>query len=244
MKLQRLPVFALCLILSGQLAIPAAAKNTFAILAVSWQPAFCEQRPDRPECASQTRTRYDASHFSLHGLWPGPRSNVYCNINAKGIETDKKGRWGKLPDLRLNAALRSRLNQVMPGTRSFLHRHEWVKHGSCHENGSTNGYFEDSLRLMNALNESAVQELFASNIGKTLTSSTIRAAFDESFGKGAGERIRIKCKRDGKRQLIQEITIGLYGEYNQQNSFAKLLLAARPTKPGCVSGIVDPAGFQ
>jgi ribonuclease T2 len=97
---------------------------------------------------------------------------------------------------------------------------------------------------MNALNGSIVQKLFADNIGKNLKSSEIRAAFDEAFGDGAGQRVRVKCKRDGKRQLIQEITIGLYGEFTEENSLAKLLLAARPTKPGCVVGIVDPAGFQ
>lgn len=222
----------------------AAPKNTFAILAASWQPAFCEQRPDRPECASQTATRYDATHFSLHGLWPGPRSNAYCNINATGIALDKSGRWGKLPDLRLDASLRSRLNQIMPGTRSFLQRHQWIKHGSCHEDGSTNGYFEDSLRLMNELNSSSVQKLFADNIGKTLKVQTIRAAFDQAFGEGAGLRVKIKCKRDGKRLLIQEITIGMFGEFNEQHSLGQLILAAKPTSAGCKSGIVDITGLQ
>lgn len=222
----------------------AQAKNSFALLAVSWQPAFCEQRPKRPECATQTTTRYDATHFSLHGLWPGPRSNSYCNINSTGISTDKSGRWGKLPDLRLEASLMSRLNQVMPGTKSYLHRHEWIKHGSCHENGSTNGYYEDSLRLMNALNSSEVRKLFSDNIGVLLKTSDIQSAFDTAFGKGAGDRIRIKCKLDGKRNLIQEITIGLYGKFDEEHSFTQLIQAARPTKPGCAGGIIDPAGFQ
>ena len=222
----------------------AHAKNTFALLAVSWQPAFCEQRPKRPECATQTATRYDATHFALHGLWPGPRNNSYCNINSMGISTDKSGRWGKLPDLRLDASLMSRLNQIMPGTQSYLHRHEWVKHGSCHENGSTNGYYEDSLRLMNALNSSEVQILFSENIGMFLKTTAIQTAFDTAFGKGAGDRIRIKCKRDGERNLIQEITIGLYGEFDEEHSFSQLIQAARPTKSGCTGGLVDPTGFQ
>ena len=132
----------------------------------------------------------------------------------------------------------------MPGTKSFLHRHEWVKHGSCHENGSTNGYYEDSLRLMSALNGSIVRVLFADNIGKHLSTNDIQAAFDEAFGKGAGNRIRIKCKRDGKRQLIQEITIGLYGIFDPEHSLAQLMAAAKPTNSGCKGGIVDAVGLQ
>ncbi len=220
------------------------AKSSFAILAISWQPAFCEFRHDRPECASQTSTRYDATHFSLHGLWPGPRSRSYCGITGSLVKLDKSGRWGKLPDLQLDPGLMSRLSQVMPGTKSFLQRHEWVKHGSCHENGSTNGYYSDSLRLINALNNSTVRQLFSDNPGKFLNSRKIRLAFDEAFGKDAGRRIRIKCKRDGARLLISELTIGLYGEFDENTSLAQLILAANPTNPGCEGGIVDEAGLQ
>ena len=223
---------------------PSIAKNSFAVLAASWQPAFCEQRPDRPECASQTSTRYDAANFSLHGLWPGPRSRVYCDIPASMMAIDKSGRWGKLPDLRLPPGLLSRLNQIMPGTKSFLQRHEWVKHGSCHENGSAQGYFADSLRLMNELNQSLVRKLFADNIGKHVATETIRATFDQSFGRGAGKRVKVSCKRDGRRLIIAEITIGLYGQFDENVSMARLIAAARPTQGGCKGGIVDPAGLQ
>ncbi len=51
-------------------------------LAVSWQPAFCEARTRTPECRSQTPGRFDASHFSLHGLWPEPYENVFCGVSA------------------------------------------------------------------------------------------------------------------------------------------------------------------
>ena len=50
------------------------------VLAVSWQPAFCEGHADAPECASQTADRFDATHFTLHGLWPQPRSLEYCGV--------------------------------------------------------------------------------------------------------------------------------------------------------------------
>lgn len=234
-----------CLVVLAMLIAPTVqAANSFALLAVSWQPAFCELRAKRPECASQTATRYDATHFSLHGLWPGPRSNSYCNVSSVLKTLDKKGRWGKIPELPLDPALRSRLNQFMPGTQSNLQRHEWIKHGTCYRKGSANVYFKDSLRLLAALNASPVQKLFSSNIGEWLDAKAIQKAFDQSFGSQAGNRIKIKCKRDGGRQIISEITIGLYGDFERDTSLSALILAAKPTKTGCNGGIVDPTGLQ
>jgi ribonuclease T2 len=220
------------------------AKDSFAILALSWQPAFCEYRQNPPECASQSAARYDASHFSLHGLWPGPRNRSYCGIPGSTIKLDKSGRWGRLPELHLNSSLMSKLNQIMPGTRSFLQRHEWVKHGSCHENGSANGYYSDSLLLVNELNNSPVQQLFSANLGKFLKVESIQAAFNKAFGMGSGQRIRLKCRKDGGRLLISELTIGLYGEFDEDSSLSKLIMSANPTGSGCKGGIVDRAGLQ
>ena len=106
----------ICLAISTAPVI-AVAKNSFALLAVSWQPAFCEQRSDRPECASQTPPALMRPIFSLHGLWPGSRGRSYCNITSSLVKLDKSGRWGKLPDLQLDPALASRLRQIMPGTQ-------------------------------------------------------------------------------------------------------------------------------
>jgi len=132
----------------------------------------------------------------------------------------------------------------MPGTRSFLQRHEWVKHGSCHENGSANGYYSDSLRLVNELNNSPVQQLFLDNLGKFLKVEAIQGAFNKAFGKGSGQRIRLKCRKDGSRLLISELTIGLYGEFDEDSTLSSLILAANPTGSGCKGGIVDRAGLQ
>jgi len=97
---------------------------------------------------------------------------------------------------------------------------------------------------MEAINASAVRDLIAGNIGRRLTNRQIRDAFDKAFGRGAGERVRISCKRDGKRELIAEITLGLSGAIESGPGISKLIAASRSTKPGCPAGIVDPAGFQ
>src|SRR5580704_6068179 len=83
----------------------------------------------------------------------------------------------------------------MPGTQSNLERHEWIKHGSCARADSADAYFSQAIALMDQLNASKAQGLFASNVGGEITGKAIRDAFDESFGEGAGDRVRVSCKR-------------------------------------------------
>jgi ribonuclease T2 len=218
----------------------AAESDAFFILAVSWQPAFCESAPGKPECRSQSRDRFDASHFTLHGLWP---EDQYCDVSARDEATDRDGRWSALPAPDLSAALRRDLETAMPGTLSQLDRHEWIKHGTCFP-GDAEAYFAASLALLDQLNASPVRELFAANIGKRLTQRQIRAAFDTGFGAGTGDSVRIACDDDGDRTLVTELTLGLWGIIDTAPDLATLLEAANPTRGGCEAGIVDPVGLQ
>lgn len=216
------------------------------VLAASWQPAFCETRPEKIECATQTEDRFDADSFALHGLWPQPFSNIYCDVPADLEAHDRAGRWDRLPEVVLEPETRAELNTVMPGAASLLDRHEWIKHGTCYE-GSMQDYFAHSLVLMRNLNGSAVRDLFADNIDRSLTAARIRSAFDEAFGAGAGMRVRVSCVTDPSngRRLIGEITIALSGAIDEDTSLGDLILAAPPTaQAGCPEGIVDRAGFQ
>jgi ribonuclease T2 len=213
------------------------------VLAVSWQPAFCETKPSKPECVSQTVERFDASHFTLHGLWPQPQNNVYCHVAPSIVATDKDNRWMDLPALALETQTRDALNRVMPGTQSFLERHEWVKHGTCYNGEPAEKYYADAIMLMEQLNATAVRALFADNIGREITTTAIRDAFDDAFGAGAGARVKVSCKQDNNRRLITELTIGLAGNLDEQ-SMAEAIFAAPQTSAGCPSGIVDPVGLQ
>ncbi|MGV0819207.1 ribonuclease T2 family protein [Martelella sp. AMO21009] len=220
---------------------PTMARGTAAILAVSWQPAFCEGHQDRPECKSQRESRYDAGHFSLHGLWP--LGENYCGVAADVRATDENGNWNALPALTLSDGLRKSLAKVMPGTQSDLQRHEWVKHGTCTRFTPEN-YFQTSVDLLEQLNGSEVAKLFQANIGTELSADEIAKAFDSAFGRGAKNRIKISCVADGDRQLIDEITIGLSDKYAPGTSLEDLIQGAGRTAIGCDSGIVDPAGLQ
>lgn len=235
-----LPALALLPLLST----PALAQQrTQYVLAISWQPAFCETRPDRPECESQTAERFDAGNFALHGLWPQPRSRDYCGVDAQTVALDEAGDWDLLPEPDISTTLRDELAVMMPGTQSGLDRHEWITHGTCYD-GDAEAYFGDSLDLLDAVNETVVRDLFVENIGKRLTQRQVRTAFDEAFGFGAGERVRLSCVNDGNRRLIDELTIGLTGRPEGPDSFGELIMAASPTDGGCDGGIVDRVGLQ
>ena len=228
----------------SQTSVAVGDGKPFYVLALSWEPAFCEALPDKAECKTQTTTSFEASHFSLHGLWPQPRARVFCNIDKTVAAADDAHQWEALPEPQLSAATKAALDQVMPGTQSLLERHEWVKHGSCYPGGKAETYFGDAIRLMTAVNASPVQGFVAANVGKTIQSADLRARFDAAFGKGAGDRVRVACKPDGNRQLITEITLGLKGDISAGTPIVELIAASSPTDAGCPSGIIDPVGLQ
>ncbi len=218
------------------------SKKPSYVLAVSWQPAFCEQHRDKTECQTQTAERFDSTHFTLHGLWPQPGTNVFCHVSPDLVAADKNDEWDRLPAPKFAASTRKGLEEVMPGTMSFLERHEWIKHGTCFQGETADVYFSRAITLMTQLNGSKARDLFAGHIGSEISSAQIRDAFNESFGDGAGDRVRVACKRKGARNLIVELTIGLVGEINDDASLSDLIAASGPTDPGCPRGLIDAVG--
>ena len=220
-----------------------AYRGTQYVLAVNWQPAFCELSPRKAECRDQRANSFEASNFTLHGLWPQPRSNEYCDVSPRDRFASEDGRWRDLPQLDLPLSLRRELDQVMPGSQSALDRYEWTKHGTCYGTDART-YYADALDLLEALNTSQVADLFAGNIGKRITLAQIRDAFDAAFGPGAGQRVEVSCTEDGNRILITELTINLTGDIDGPNFLATLIAAASPADGGCRSGQVDAVGLR
>ena len=210
------------------------------MLAVSWQPAFCQTHQDRrkAECVTQTAERFDATHFTLHGLWPQPRGNVYCGVSNRNKQLDDKRAWSQLPELGLSDSTLADLVVTMPGVASYLQRHEWYKHGSCYD-GPAEEYYQDSLALMDQLNDSPLRELFADNIGQSITANQIRAGFDQAFGTGSGNKVKIKCNSG----LITELWLHLKGKVEADTKLDGLLAAGAPTDQGCNGGRVDAVGY-
>jgi len=214
-------------------------KEKDYLLAISWQPAFCQSHQSKLECETQTEDRYDATHLSLHGLWPQPRNNAYCNVSDKDKSIDRRNAWHLLDPLGLTEETFVELFISMPGVASHLQRHEWIKHGTCYSD-SAETYYQDSLNLINKINDTNVSTLFANNINKTITSEQIRSAFDEAFGEGSGEKVNVKCRKG----LIVELWVNLKGDINNDDNISRLLQnAPAVNNVSCESGKVDVVGF-
>ncbi len=233
----------------GQLVDAVAAapqgKQDY-LLALSWQPSFCKTKPNKSECQSQTAQRFDATNFVLHGLWPQPSTNVYCKVSNTLQRLDKDNRWSELPPINLSKQTRKALTVKMPGFASNLHLHEWYKHGTCYSD-SPEEYFTESIALLDQVNKSSVQDLFARNIGKSLSSKEIRNQFDRAFNNGAGNKVQVQCKQDideDRNNMVVELQINLKGNIKSDTAIAPLLSAGKTVAAGCAVGEIDPAGFN
>jgi len=208
------------------------------LLALSWHNAFCETHRTKKECKrrllSILKPKYYEKHFVLHGLWPQPKNRTYCNLERKYITMDRYKRWNKIPDIGLSSKTKERLSKVMPGFISNLHKHEWIKHGSCYGTDAEQ-YYQDAMDFTEQINSSKANNFFVKNIGKRVTLKQIRHQFDSSFGTGTGKRVELKCKNG----LITELWLHL----GSGSDIASMLQNANPVHSRCQKGLIDRAGF-
>jgi len=229
-------------------AMSAQAPNTPSrprrlLLALSWQPAFCERQPRKRECQTQTPDRFDAEHLSLHGLWPQPQGLEYCGVDARTRGIDRSGTWTALPAPKLEEDTRQRLRQAMPGTDSGLERHEWLRHGSCFGTDA-DSYFRTALVLLDQINRSKLRDLLVRREGSQIALSELKAAFEESFGPGAGGAMSVRCQLDGQRTLIGEIRLSLRQPLSPATSLSEALDRVSGERDTCQAGMVDTVGNQ
>ena len=209
------------------------------LLALSWHNAFCQTHRYKKECKRRITqllgSRRSDDRFVLHGLWPQPRSKAYCGVPRHLIILDKRKQWHKLPEPPLSKETQKRLAEVMPGYGSGLHRHEWIKHGTCSGKDAEH-YFKDAIALTEEINSSPIRDFFVKKRGKIADLAQIRLLFDRAFGKGAGRRVALQCKSG----LITELWLDIGSEGNDLSS---LLKQGKPIRSRCKRGRVDEAGY-
>ena len=211
-------------------------KSRQNLLAISWQNAFCQTHQYKKECKNMSSKDFGASNFVLHGLWPQPRNNQYCNVDKKQIGMDKNRQWNRLNRVDLRKKTRERLSKLMTGYSSNLHKHEWIKHGTCYGTNADT-YYSDAMDLMTQVNQSKVQDFFVDNIGKKVTLREIRKIFNKEFGTGAGNHVTMNCGRGG---LITELWLHLG---NGSGKLKNLLAKGASPKSRCHKGRIDAVGF-
>ena len=219
-----------------------AKKSTSSkqnLLALSWHNAFCETHRYKKECkrglSSLIRSKARDESFVLHGLWPQPRSNVYCRVSSSEKYLDKNKKWHKLKNLGLSSSTKEALKAVMPGFSSNLHKHEWIKHGTCYGT-DVETYFKTAASLVHQVNSSTLGTFFSQNMGKKISLKEVQMLADKSFGRGAGKRVALQCSRGLVTELWFYIGSG-------SDDLATLLHQGKPTRSRCKGGRIDKAGY-
>ena len=184
--------------------------STDNLLALSLQKNFCKLHRYKKECRNYHEKEFN---FTLHGLWPQPRSKQNCSNSYKKLPKD----------------LWEELKEVMPGAVSGLAKHEWRKHGSCYGT-SQERYFQDAIKLTKELNETPLREFFEKNSGKVVTKEAINQAIKKSFGNVA-RKVQMICQNG----LITELRFSLKGDVQKEN-LKELLKNAKPLRGGCQKG--------
>ncbi len=192
------------LLLAVVLAVPAAARAqnvagqfdsyTFTM---SWEPTFCEGKPNAQECASQRPDRFDATNLALHGLWPdkdGDSSHTYgyCGVAPGDQSLDRAPTWCQLREPAYSDATHAALAVVMPGINSCLDHHEWAKHGSC-SGMNDDDYFSLAASLVQQVAATAFGKYLTAHAGATVQSAAVIAAFEQGFGAGSGSKVSLNC---------------------------------------------------
>ena len=185
----------------------AGAERTW-VLALTWEPAFCQFEDHRPpECADLSG--FAAARPVLHGLWP--EGGSYCGVDEETRGTDAARAWEALPPLALSPEVAARLDEAMPGRRSHLDRHEWIKHGTC-SGLDAEAYYRLSLDLVARMAETEAAALIAANVGKTITYRQLCDALRADFGEAGVRGVRVNQRKENRRYYLTEMHIRLRGD--------------------------------
>lgn len=202
---------ALAALAALALGLPGAARASSPVethaLAVSWEPAFCLTHASKPECQTETSSRWDAWNFSLHGLWP--QNGTYCGVSSTEKTEDQNGQWSLLPEVVLDTTTESNLQVEMPGTQSYLDRHEWIEHGTC--SGYTQqDFFAPTLGMLDSINASNLGATVAGNAGSYVYLSDLQNAAAIDFGYYAKTDIEYLCLSYSGRYYLQEVRFHMH----------------------------------
>lgn len=164
------------------------------VLALSSQPGFCETygfEAGKPECRSLSKHSYQATHLTLHGLWPNKdacgQHYGFCGVRPKSNHCD----YDPVP---LSPEVSATLNKLMPSFSygSCLERHEWNKHGSC-QILSANDYFSLAVRLVTETDNSSFGNYLREHQGQVVKRSALRNIINKSFGTNNSGKIYLGC---------------------------------------------------
>ena len=164
-----------------------ADKYDSYVLALSWQPGFCERQPGneaKPECAALTQGQLSIDHLTLHGLWPNKKS---CGTG-----------YGRCPGKPLQLH-KDTIEYIRPWMPSWYFgddfgNYEWQKHGTCQTKLDDDGYFRKAVTALITVNDSAAGQYLRANIGGTISRRVFLEKINQEAGSDkAADNVQLFC---------------------------------------------------
>lgn len=228
----------------------STAKFDSYVLALSWQPAFCETKPDKKECKTQTPDRYDATNLALHGLWPNKNNDKkhtfgFCGVKKSIRKLDNANKWCKMPSPNLTYETKIDLSESMPGFASCLERHEWYKHGTCSGMGADK-YFSTANRLVASFAASSMGQYISANVGSIIDAADLFSEFEKDFGEGSRNSLQLHCANVNGANMLVEVRVYLANPITAGGALKDMLVSPPSYEKGnCPQTFfIDEAGLS
>ncbi|MGF1727282.1 ribonuclease T2 family protein [Photobacterium nomapromontoriensis] len=200
------------------------------VLAVSWQPGFCEHgkfKTNKPECAAIKNAQRPVHNLTLHGLWPNRRQ---CGIQYGYCRPDNKMELSQ-----------STIETIAPWMPNFYYQtdfgqYQWKKHGSC-QSRPDDEYFLLATNLVKQVDSSPIGDYIKGHIGRTISIANFEKNMVQALGQQATKRIQLSCL---KGRYLQEIRFNLAEDFEKSPSLRAKLEAgpqSRSFKGNCKASI-------
>ena len=188
-------------------------KHDSYVLAVTWQPGFCEHfkyNGKKPECDNMADGRLVVSNLTLHGLWPNRKQcgTKYADCNSTPLSLSK-----------------DTVSYIAPWMPNFFYQttfgsYEWKKHGTCQSTMDADTYFRRAVNAVRTVNDSTVGQYVRANIGGKIT----RVEFLKRFGEATGltspqDHVGLLCSGE----YLQEIRIRLPLDFKEGAGMRELM---------------------
>ncbi len=205
------------------------------VLAITWQPGFCEHVPyngKKPECDAMNSGALQAKTLSLHGLWP----------NRKECGT----RYGSCDGAPF-ALSKETIDKVAPWMPNFYFErtfgaYEWNKHGKC-QALPPDEYFIKAVSAVRVVNDSEVGKIVLDNAGKRFRVGEFFERVKARYGDRVAASITLVCTQ---HKYLQEIRVALPLDFSTGGELPQLIgkaATAAPREIGCGDEVyVEAAG--
>lgn len=216
-------------------ACSIANRQDSYVLAVTWQPGFCEHYPykgKKPECDAMNSGKLAAANLSLHGLWPNKKE---CGTRYGSCE-------GQQFSLRQDT-----ITKIAPWMPNFYYErtfgaYEWNKHGKCQEL-APDDYFLRAVAAVRVVNDSEVGKIILGSTGKSIRIDDFFARVKARHGARAADSLTLVCSQ---RKYLQEVRVSLPLVFSAERDLAAMVgdAAPAPTRQvGCADDIyIEAAG--